>query len=156
MGQIYTGISCEQQEIPAWRGTRLQANLAAVWDIHKKIRHYRERRKLTLEQLAVLVGVSWQTVQQWEPAKTSDKPRTAPSRKRMAKVASVLGVTEEELRSPLPPVETAPLEADAREIWRRYNDASPARRELIDALLGLGVFPSQPKIERENKAQKGR
>lgn len=42
-----------------------------------------------MEQLAALVGVSYQTIQQWENGKT------APKRQRLAKVADALGVTVE-------------------------------------------------------------
>lgn len=61
--------------------------------IHEKIKALREGKNLTMEQLAALIGVSWQTVQQWENGKT------APKRNRLEKVAEVLGVPSVSLTS---------------------------------------------------------
>ena len=38
--------------------------------IHKRIKEGRERKGLSMEQLAEIIGVSWQTIQQWENGKT--------------------------------------------------------------------------------------
>ncbi|MGB3835908.1 XRE family transcriptional regulator [Castellaniella sp.] len=59
--------------------------------IHKRIKTARNAKQLSMEQLAELVGVSYQTVQQWENGKT------APKRQRLGKLAGVLGVTPEHL-----------------------------------------------------------
>lgn len=57
-------------------------------DIHSRIKKLREDKEISLEALAVVVGVSWQAVQQWE------KPGgTAPKRTRLEKVAKALGTT---------------------------------------------------------------
>lgn len=63
--------------------------------IHKRIRRLRLAKDLTLEKFAELVGVKWQSAQQWE--KEDDEGGTAPSRKRHPRVAEVLGVSEEVL-----------------------------------------------------------
>lgn len=56
--------------------------------IAERIKELRERRGMSQSELARLVGVSPQSVQQWE------KPDgTAPKRARIAKVAEVLGVS---------------------------------------------------------------
>lgn len=55
--------------------------------IHQKIKQLRTDKGLSMEELGALIGVTWQTVQQWENGKT------APSRKRLEKVAEALGVT---------------------------------------------------------------
>lgn len=55
--------------------------------IHQKIKQLRIDKGLSMEELAAIIGVTWQTVQQWENGKT------APSRKRLEKVAEALGVT---------------------------------------------------------------
>ncbi|WP_368648570.1 XRE family transcriptional regulator [Castellaniella ginsengisoli] len=57
--------------------------------IHTRIKEARQAKSLSMEQLAALVGVSYQTIQQWENGKT------APKRQRLAKVADALGVTVE-------------------------------------------------------------
>ena len=63
--------------------------------IHKRIRERRLAKGLKSHQaLAELVGVAWQTVQQWEK-----DGGTAPNRSRIDKVAEVLGVTVEWLRT---------------------------------------------------------
>lgn len=60
--------------------------------IHDRIKAARVAKELSMEKVAELVGVkAWQTVQQWENG------NTAPSRKRLEKVAEVLGVTPEYL-----------------------------------------------------------
>lgn len=68
--------------------------------IHARIRERREALGLSQEKLGELVGVTYQTVQQWErePGEgEGGKQRlsTAPSRKRLASVAAILGVTEQ-------------------------------------------------------------
>lgn len=57
-------------------------------DIHSRIKELREQRGLSMEALAKLIGVAWQTVQQWE------KPNgTAPKRTRLEQAAIALGTT---------------------------------------------------------------
>lgn len=59
--------------------------------IHTRIRALREQKGLSMEGLAKLVGVSWQTIQQWENGKM------APKRARLDAVAQSLGTTPESL-----------------------------------------------------------
>lgn len=60
--------------------------------IHQRIRRLRERKGMSMQELARESGLkSWQAVQQWENGET------APNRKRIAEVANALGVTEHEL-----------------------------------------------------------
>lgn len=59
--------------------------------IHRRIKELRENLGLSMEALATIVGVTWQTVQQWENGKT------APSRKRIPEVAGALNTTQEYL-----------------------------------------------------------
>ena len=61
--------------------------------IHQRIKRLREKKELSMEELGLSVGVSWQTIQQWENGKT------APKRTRIDKVAEVLGVSSTELVS---------------------------------------------------------
>ncbi|UOK17051.1 repressor protein [Bordetella phage vB_BaM-IFTN3] len=79
------------QEIPAMTQDNLVVNLARMSTIHQRIKQLREQRQLSMEQLAELVGVSWQTVQQWENGKT------APKRARLEAVAKALMTTVEYL-----------------------------------------------------------
>lgn len=71
----------------------LQANLAGMESIHSRIKRLRLNNGLSLPTFAKLVGVEWQSAQQWE----KEVGGTAPSRKRQAKVAEILGVTVQEL-----------------------------------------------------------
>jgi transcriptional regulator with XRE-family HTH domain len=58
-------------------------------DIHSRIKALRQDAGLSMEALAAIVGVSWQTIQQWE------KPGgTAPKRQRLQKVADALKTTK--------------------------------------------------------------
>jgi phage repressor protein C with HTH and peptisase S24 domain len=60
-------------------------------NIHARIKAAREKKGLSMEQLGDIVGVAWQTVQQWENGKT------APKRKRLDNVAAALDTTVEQL-----------------------------------------------------------
>lgn len=79
------------QEIPAMTQDVLVDNLARMSTIHQRIKAKREQGNLSMEALAERVGVSWQTVQQWENGKT------APQRKRLDVVAAALGTTVDHL-----------------------------------------------------------
>lgn len=57
----------------------------------ERIRELRERRNLTLQQLAERIGVSHQSVQSWETGKS------APKNKRLQQIAQALGTTREYL-----------------------------------------------------------
>lgn len=62
----------------------LVSNLARMDSIHTRIKALREALNLSMEQVGHAVGVSWQTVQQWENGKT------APKRLRLEAVARAL------------------------------------------------------------------
>jgi len=62
-----------------------------VETIHARIAALRKGKGLSMQGLAKLVGVSYQTVQQWENGKS------APKRTRLERVASILGVTPQEI-----------------------------------------------------------
>lgn len=79
------------QESPAVPQESLVYIFPGMETIHDRIHRLREARGLSMEQLASAVGVSWQTVQQWENGKT------APKRTRQTLVADALGVTVHEL-----------------------------------------------------------
>lgn len=75
------------QEIPAMTQVIPVFNLARMSSIHARIKQLRESLSMSMEGLADAIGVSWQTVQQWENGKT------APKRKRLEDVAEVLKTT---------------------------------------------------------------
>lgn len=75
-------------------GDLLQDKLVHMESIHKRIKRLREAKGLTQTDLAEMVGVRYQSVQEWER-----ENGTAPARKRMAAVAKVLGVTHQELHT---------------------------------------------------------
>lgn len=62
-------------------------------NIHRRIKERRIKLGLTMEALGELVGVVWQTVQQWE----KEKGGTAPKRERLQQVATALNTTPEYL-----------------------------------------------------------
>lgn len=82
------------QVIPAYRLARLQARLVVMESIHKRIKRLREAKGLSQEALARIVGVRYQSVQEWER-----ENGTAPSRKRQPAVAKALGVSVAEMMS---------------------------------------------------------
>lgn len=59
-------------------------------DIHARIKRLRIDSGLSMEALAKAVGVTWQTIQQWER-------NTAPKRTRLDSVANALGTSVEYL-----------------------------------------------------------
>jgi phage repressor protein C with HTH and peptisase S24 domain len=63
----------------------------AAMNIHQRIKKARIDLKLSMEDLGEILGVSWQTVQQWE--KEDDEGGTSPKRKRLDQVATALGKT---------------------------------------------------------------
>lgn len=91
--------------------------------IHKKIKRLRLAKGLTQTQLAEKSGVKYQSVQEWEK-----EGGTAPTRKRMPRVATALGVPPEELTSNAKPSDRLP-------------DLKP--REEIMLLLFQGLFSHQ-------------
>jgi transcriptional regulator with XRE-family HTH domain len=82
-------------------GSAPQEVIAYPWpveSIHTRIKARRAALNLTQQQLAERVGVTYQTVQQWETEPDPSNPKvlsTAPKRTRLAQVAAALGVTEE-------------------------------------------------------------
>jgi transcriptional regulator with XRE-family HTH domain len=101
--------------------------------IHHRIKQLREAKGLTLEAMAELVGVSWQSVQQWER-----ENGTAPSRKRQKKAAEVLGVTVSELISDGKPETIGALADDVErkllaQLVKLYNGLdSRGKTKLLD------------------------
>jgi transcriptional regulator with XRE-family HTH domain len=71
-------------------------------DIHSRIKALRKRQYPSLESFADTIGVSWQTVQQWEKSNG-----TAPKRTRLEKVAKALGTTANYLMTGLSEPTTA-------------------------------------------------
>lgn len=62
-------------------------------NIHRRIKERRIKLGLTMEAVGELVGVVWQTVQQWE----KEEGGTAPKRERLEQVAAALNTTPEYL-----------------------------------------------------------
>lgn len=114
------------QVIPAVRGLTLQATLVGMDSIHKRIKRLREDKGLSQEALGALVGVKYQSVQEWEREKG-----TAPSRKRMEDVAKALGVSvtkllfgdADQVQEPAAAYEQ--FSSDERALIARYRAADP-------------------------------
>lgn len=123
------------QVIPAYRLPHLQARLVAVESIHQRIKRLRETKGLSQEALAKLVGVKYQSVQEWER-----ENGTAPSRKRQPKVASALGVSVPELMTGGVAVAVEEAARDAREeiLLHLYRGLIPLQQaRLIQSLRAL-------------------
>jgi transcriptional regulator with XRE-family HTH domain len=132
MGCDSAGKSCGLQVIPAYRIVRLQARLAAVESIHKRIKRLREAKGLSQERLAKLVGVAYQSVQEWERERG-----TAPQRKRQAAVAVALGVTVHELMTGQQPslLTLNPKEELVLEMFRELTPEQ--QREQVNYIRAL-------------------
>lgn len=129
MGNDDAGFSCAMQVIPAVRRWSLQASLACVESIHKRIRTLREAKGLSQEQLAALAGVRYQSVQEWER-----EDGTAPSRRRQEKVAKALGVTVTELMQGT----SAQLSAREELLLEMFNSFTPEQqREQLNYIRAL-------------------
>lgn len=126
------------QVIPAVRGESVQARLVFVESIHKRIKRLREAKKLTQGQLGEKVGVTYQSVQEWE---RDDGTGTAPSRKRQPAVAAALGVSVTELLtgSAKPQRDSGPdLEAKEEIVIELFRGLfSHQQRELVTDLRAL-------------------
>jgi transcriptional regulator with XRE-family HTH domain len=99
-------------------------------DIHTRIKELRQKLNLSMEALAAIVGVSWQTIQQWE--KTDG---TAPKRERLQKVADALKTTKTYLLDgigPVNPTQPSVAEPDATYQVRRHH-----ARKLVGKLCDL-------------------
>lgn len=110
-------------------------------DIHARIKRLRQAKQLSMEALADLVGVTWQTVQQWE------KPDgTAPKRTRLQAVADALGTTIEHLTTGHQLLHVAePAGAPYAVLPVRSN---PMLEELIEVARGLNEKGLAALIER--------
>lgn len=135
------GISCAVQVIPAMRPKHLQAKLVDVDTIHQRIRKLREDKGLSQESLGKAAGVTYQSVQEWEQA-----DGTAPSRKRLKKVADALGVTEQYLLSGdqpdsggvrEPAAEYQSVSTRALDIARRFDQLSQDCQDHVSAQVDL-------------------
>jgi len=79
------------QDIPALPLVFYVPTIGAM-NIHRRIYQLRTEKGLSMEALAERVGVTWQTIQQWEK-----EDGTAPKRTRLQKVADELSTTPEYL-----------------------------------------------------------
>ena len=118
--------------------------------IHSRIRERRETLGLSQRELADLVGVSYQAVQQWErePVTIEDAQTqsTAPSRKRLERVASALKCTPEWLMTGamLSPDQMDPEEAMYLDMMRKLPaNVVEAVRGQITALYNA-LHPDHP------------
>lgn len=134
------------QVIPAYRIVLLQARLAGVESIHKRIKRLREAKGLSQEGLAKLVDVKYQSVQEWER-----EDGTAPTRKRQAAVATALGVTVHELMTGQPPslLTLSPKEDLLLEMFRALTPEQQREqltylRALYQANLVTGGLTKRP------------
>lgn len=133
------GFSCETQAFPAMRAVLIQDSLVAMESIHQRIRRLRQAARLSQEALAKLVGIRYQSVQEWER-----EGGTAPARKRQRAVADVFGVSVSELMYGERPLSVSDI---SRAIDERIKRALPKsvvpsyteRRELDKGRLGGGL-----------------
>jgi phage repressor protein C with HTH and peptisase S24 domain len=119
-----------------------QDNLANVraMTIHQRIKDLRASRELTLMALGELVGVSWQTVQQWESGKT------APKAKRLALLAAALGTTPEYLQFGTPVTGTSDSkmsENSTPPLPLRYSVAAKNFRRVFVVGRGRAGLPER-------------
>lgn len=119
------------------RRKALQANLVFVESIHQRIKRLRAAAGLSQQELAKRISersgkaITYQSVQEWEK-----EGGTAPSRKRQADAASVLGVSVQELM-------TGEGRHVAREPGAEYQDLELAPREETFIRLYRQLMPAQ-------------
>jgi transcriptional regulator with XRE-family HTH domain len=102
----------------------------AIQGLGQKLRELRKARGLTLDELAQETGSSKSYI--WE---LENKPVTRPSAEKIAKIATVLGVTPEFLLD-VSRTQPAPGEGD-RAFFRRYEAADPAVKEQLKKILDV-------------------
>lgn len=106
--------------------------------IGSRIRQLRRKRSMTQEQLADLVGVSYQAVSKWE------NDITLPDVLMMPRLAVIFGTTIDDLYSFDRNKVTEEVMEFARQSWESRNekgDPEGARRVLAD---GLAQYPDHP------------
>lgn len=109
--------------------------------IHVRIKTRRLELGYSQERLAQELGVTRQTVQQWETEPDPSNPRvlsTAPKRTRLADVARLLGVTEEWLATGRNPTQ-APGDAP-----------DPIERQLLSFYRGLPTELQEALVQHAN------
>jgi transcriptional regulator with XRE-family HTH domain len=104
--------------------------------IHVRIKTRRLELGYSQERLAKELGVTRQTIKQWETDPDPSNPKvfsTAPKRTRLAEVARLLGVTEEWLATGRDPVAaTAPLrDPIERQLLEFYRSLPTELQEVL-------------------------
>lgn len=142
------------QVVPAVRGQRLQARLVRLDSIHQRIKRLRTSKGLSQEGLAELLGVKYQSVQEWER-----ENGTAPSRKRQEDVAKALGVSIEELLLGTAGKNPPSVSARALDVARRFDQLSDTCQKhvshQIDLLSGAGHNGDRERAAQHDVVIKG-
>jgi transcriptional regulator with XRE-family HTH domain len=102
----------------------------AVTALGDKIRNLRKKKGYTLEKLAELTDSSKSYI--WE-LENKNPPR--PSGEKIARIASVLGVTSEYLLDPTDEVPVADATDEA--FFRKYRRMDPATKDRIRRMVDL-------------------
>jgi phage repressor protein C with HTH and peptisase S24 domain len=119
-------------EIPVVTQENL-ANTIPRMSIHKRIKDLREKRGLSMQALAKLVGVSaWQTIQQWER-----EDGTAPKRERLKAVADALQTTDAYLMFGTPEEAPAPRSKVDTSLTKAEQKAANSKPILIVGVAQL-------------------
>lgn len=103
--------------------------------IHQRIERLRKAARMTQEALAKALGVTYQSVQQWEK-----EGGTAPSRKRLNQVAEVLGTTAAYLlHGTSPENKNGPLTATPQKLTidSRHSQQWPFKRVPLSRIHAL-------------------
>ncbi|WP_275588953.1 helix-turn-helix domain-containing protein [Croceicoccus hydrothermalis] len=97
----------------------------------RKVRDLRQKKGMTLEQLATATGSSKSYI--WE---IENKPVARPSAEKLGRIASVLGVTSEYL---VDEERTEPPVADDfdRAFYRKYHGASDPVKQKLKRILDV-------------------
>ena len=103
--------------------------------VEKSIRKLREARDMTQQQLADAVDVTREAVAKWESGVAQPRMNAA------IRLATLFGVTLDELAAGMPTVPTRPpdaLTADERELLTLYRSLDPNGREMaLSAVRGM-------------------
>ncbi len=111
------------------------------------IRRYRKSMNLTQADLAALIGLKYQAIQQWE------KRETSPRKEHMAKLCIVFRVTDSELlgiEEPKPEINLVGL-MNALE-WLKSRDS--LTQQMVDAIVVMLMSNcQQPKFDDDDEKE---
>lgn len=136
---FYTRTACIASDTCVDTILACGSNLAM--NIHERIKRGRIAKRMSMEELAEKLGVTWQAVQQWENGGTT------PRRKRVEQIAQVLDMSEMEVALGKDDTKSWPFEliSEAKVSRLSQKDLTRLETALLIVARDLGIDVSESK-----------